>query len=215
MRIPCPACILPRSLLLNAKMSQTAHMSNNMGFQSESFGYSPNSQLPSVVIDEKIVLKQKEKALKELQSRVQLALSQHNQMYQLQRSHIVAEHDRQLLLAKSAIEDERASALMAIEQSYSQNVRGIDHAAQTQKISIEQQANLLELHALQQEMAMKHAERERQWAAGYATGSSAMPMAAPQFSQATFTAPNQYQTTNTAGGSFTPMGLSSGRKEAN
>ena len=197
-------------------MSQTAPMSSNAGFQSESFGYTPSSQIQSVPIDEKIVLKQKEKALKELQSRVQLALSQHNQMYQLQRSHIIAEHDRQLLLAKSAIEDERASALMALEQSYSQNVRGIDHASQTQKISIEQQANLLELHALQQEMAMKHAERERQWAAGYATGTSGMPMPAPQFSQATFAAPSQYATMGTSsGGNHTPVTMTSGRKEAN
>jgi hypothetical protein len=171
-------------------MSQTVHMSSQPGLASETYGFNPSSQLPSVVIDEKIVIKQKDKALKELQERVQLALSQHNQMYQLQRSHIIAEHDRQLLLAKSAIEDERSSALMALEQSYSQNVRGIDHAAQTQKISIEQQANLLELHALQQEMAMKHAERERQWAAGYATGSSVLE--GPQFSQTTFAAPSQY-----------------------
>jgi hypothetical protein len=172
------------------KMSQSVQMNNQGGISSESYAFQAGSQLPPIVIDEKIVVKQKEKALKELQERVQLALSQHNQMYQLQRSHIIAEHDRQLLLAKSAIEDERASAMMALEQSYSQNVRGIDHASQTQKISIEQQANLLELHALQQEMAMKHAERERQWAAGYATGSSALD--GPQFSQATFSAPGQY-----------------------
>ncbi len=164
----------------------------------ESFGYVTSSQLPSVVIDEKIVLKQKEKALKELESRVQLALSQHNQMYQLQRSHIIAEHDRQLLLAKSAIEDEKASALMALEQSYHQNMRGIDHAAQTQKVSIEQQANLLELHAMQQEMAMKHAERERQWAAGYATGASMIQPA--QFQSNTFSAPTQYVTSYSQSG---------------
>jgi hypothetical protein len=121
-----------------------------------------------------------------------LALSQHNQMYQLQRSHIIAEHDRQLLLAKAAIEDEKSSALMALEQSYNQNMRGIDHAAQTQKVSIEQQANLLELHAMQQEMAMKHAERERQWAAGYATGATMIQPA--QFQASTFNAPTQYVT---------------------
>jgi recombinational DNA repair ATPase RecF len=164
---------------------------------SDAHGYASSSQLPSVVIDEKIVLKQKDKALKELQSRVQLALSQHNQMYQLQRSHIIAEHDRQLLLAKSAIDDERASALMALEQSFSQNMRGIDHASQTQKISIEQQANLLELHALQQEMAMKHAERERQWAAGYATGASMIQPG--QFTTTTFAAPTQYVTASSSG----------------
>jgi hypothetical protein len=164
----------------------------------EAFGYVTSAQLPSVVIDEKIVMKQKEKALKELESRVQLALTQHNQMYQLQRSHIIAEHDRQLLLAKSAIEDEKSSALMALEQSYQQNLRGIDHAAQTQKISIEQQANLLELHALQQEMAMKHAERERQWAAGYATGATMIQPS--QFQSNTFSAPSQYVTSYSQGG---------------
>jgi recombinational DNA repair ATPase RecF len=193
-------------------MSQTIPTSGNAGIISDSFAFTANGQLPTVVIDEKIVLKQKDKALKELQSRVQLALGQHNQMYQLQRSHIIAEHDRQLLLAKSAIEDERSSALMALEQSYTQNIRGIDHAAQTQKISIEQQANLLELHALQQEMAMKHAERERQWAAGYATGSTSI--AGPQFSQPTFSAPSQF-----AMPAGVPQGLASGgsttRKETN
>ena len=165
---------------------------NTASYPAEAYGYASSSQLPSVIIDEKIVLKQKDKALKELDSRVQLALSQHNQMYQLQRSHIIAEHDRQLLLAKSAIEDEKASALMALEQSVQQNIRGIDHASQTQKISIEQQANLLELHALQQEMAMKHAERERQWAAGYATGASLIQPA--QFGTSTFQTPTQYVT---------------------
>ena len=162
-------------------------------YVSDNYGYGTSNQLPSVVIDEKIVNKQKDKALKELESRVQLALSQHNQMYQLQKSHIVAEHDRQLLLAKSAIEDEKCSALMALEQAFEQNSRGIDHAAQTQKISIEQQANLLELHAMQQDMAMKHAERERQWAAGYATGTS---MIQPPTNSAGFNAPQQYITSS-------------------
>jgi len=171
----------------------------------ESFGYVTSAQLPSVVIDEKIVMKQKEKALKELESRVQLALTQHNQMYQLQRSHIIAEHDRQLLLAKSAIEDEKSSALMALDQSYNQNLRGIDHAAQTQKISIEQQANLLELHALQQEMAMKHAERERQWAAGYATGAAATMIQPSQFQASTFSAPSQYVTSYNQSGNVASL----------
>lgn len=174
-------------------MSTTVKSADSNAYVSDNYGYGTSSQLPSVIIDEKIVLKQKEKALKELESRVQLALSQHNQMYQLQKSHIVAEHDRQLLLAKSAIEDEKSSAMMTLEQAYQQNSRGIDHAAQTQKISIEQQANLLELHAMQQEMAMKHAERERQWAAGYATGTSMIQPA--QFSGAGFSAPQQYVTT--------------------
>lgn len=133
-----------------------------------------NQQLPPVMIDEKIVLKQKEKALKELESRVKLALAQHNQMYQLQRAHIVAEHDRQVQLARSAIEDEKAASVMALEQAFQQNTRSIDHAAQTQRIAIEQQANLLELHSIQQQMAMQHAERERQWAASYATAAPAL-----------------------------------------
>lgn len=166
-------------------MSTAVNPSHTTSGPVDSFGYAAANQISTVIIDEKIVHKQKEKALKELESRVQLALSQHHQMYQLQRSHIIAEHDRQLLLAKSAIDDEKGSALMALEQSYTQNVRGIEHASQTQKISIEQQANLLELHALQQEMAMKHAERERQWAAGYATGAS-------MIQPANFHAPSQY-----------------------
>lgn len=199
-------------------MSQSTAMNNQGGSPSDSYAFPATSQLPPIVIDEKIVVKQKEKALKELQERVQLALSQHNQMYQLQRSHIIAEHDRQLLLAKSAIEDERASAMMALEQSYSQNVRGIDHASQTQKISIEQQANLLELHALQQEMAMKHAERERQWAAGYATGASVIE--GPQFPQTNFSAPGQYSMPSGANpmmvnSSGTPMMVNSARRSDN
>ena len=114
-------------------------------------------------IDEKIVIKQKQKALKELASRVKLATSQHNKMYELQREHIVCEHDRQLQLAKAAIEDERAAAMMALEQAYAQNVRAIDHSAQSQKISIEQQANILEIQSIQHQMALQHENRERQW----------------------------------------------------
>lgn len=177
-----------RSFLVETRMSTVVNASHSHSGPIDSYGFSSNNQISAVIIDEKIVQKQKEKALKELESRVQLALSQHHQMYQLQRSHIIAEHDRQLLLAKSAIEDEKSSALMALEQSYTQNVRGVEHASQTQKISIEQQANLLELHALQQEMAMKHAERERQWAAGYATGASLIQ-------PANFQAPSQYLST--------------------
>jgi hypothetical protein len=156
-------------------MSAAVNINTSNMYPSEMYGFGATSQVPGVIIDEKIVLKQKEKALKELQSRVQLALAQHEQMYQLQRSHVNAEHDRQLQIAKAQIDDEKANALMTLEQSYSQNMRGIDNASLTQKLSIEQQANMLELHAVQQEMAMKHAERERQWASGgYNQGGSSM-----------------------------------------
>jgi hypothetical protein len=125
-------------------------------------------------IDEKVVLRQKEKALKELESRVKLATSQHNSMYQLQRDQIIAEHDRQLQLAKVSIEDEKDTALMALEHAYIQNCKSIDHSALTQKISIEQQANALEIQAVQQMMAQQHADRERQWSSSYMSNSHAM-----------------------------------------
>ncbi len=157
----------------------------------DSYGYMTSTQLPSVMIDENIVKKQKDKALRELESRVKLAIYQHEKMYELQRAHIIAEHDRQLLLAKSAIDDEKCSALSALSQAFEQNHRGIDHAAQTQKISIEQQANLLELHAMQQDMAMKHAEKERQWTANYAT-----PGGPSMVQGAQFQAPSQYVTSS-------------------
>ena len=140
---------------------------NSFGFHQTTAQSSPVAA--QVLIDDKVVLKQKDKALKELDSRVKLASAQHNQMYKLQREHIVAEHDRQLQLAKTAIEDEKANALMALEQAYSQNVRSIEHSAQTQKISIEQQANVLEIHSIQHQMAVQHAERERQWTSNYST----------------------------------------------
>lgn len=160
-------------------MSVVANNSNT-GIQQAAEQFYGSQQLPPVMIDEKIVLKQKEKALKELESRVKLAIAQHNQMYQLQRAHIVAEHDRQVQLARSAIDDERAASVLALEQAFQQNTRSIDHAAQTQRIAIEQQANLLELHSIQQQMAMQHAERERQWAASYATAAPAL-IAAPTY----------------------------------
>jgi len=145
-----------------------------------SYSYAAPPSVPAnVQIDEKIVLKQKEKALRELESRQKLALAQHDQMYTIQRNHIIAEHDRQLQLARSAIEAEKANALMALEQSYQSNSRGIDHAAQAQKIQIEQQANLQEIHAIQHQMMLEHAQRERQWTGGNAP--AAVPQ--PQFYQ--------------------------------
>ena len=123
--------------------------------------------LPQVMIDDRVVMKQKNKALRELDSRVKLANAQHNQMYKLQREHIVHEHARQMQLAIAGIEDEKAAALLALEQAYSQNIRAIDHSAQSQKISIEQQANILEIHSIQHQMALQHAERERQWNTNY------------------------------------------------
>jgi hypothetical protein len=170
----------------------------------DSYSYVTSSQLPNVTIDENIVRKQKEKALRELESRVKLAIYQHEKMYELQKAHIIAEHDRQLLLAKSAIDDEKCSALSALTQAYDQNNRGIDHAAQTQKISIEQQANLLELHAMQQDMAMKHADKERQWTSNYAS-----PGAGSMVQGAQFTAPSQYVTSS----AYMPSQVTTGRRE--
>jgi hypothetical protein len=150
------------------QIQQSAGISSYVDSQA-AYGYvqQQGQQIPSVQIDERIVAKQKEKALKELESRVKLALLQHDQMYQAQRNHIIAEHDRQLQLAKSAIEHERANTLMALDQQFQQNNRGIEHSAQSQKIQIEQQANLAEIQSMQQKMVMQHAERERQWSGGY------------------------------------------------
>ena len=66
-------------------------------------------------VDPQVVIKQKERALKELSSRVKLAISQHQRMYDVQKEHIISEHDRQLQLAKAGIEYETESALMALE----------------------------------------------------------------------------------------------------
>ena len=154
------------------KMSVTApghHTQNDANFANMfgSMSYANSQHTPQVMIDDRVVIKQKNKALKELDSRVKLATAQHNQMYKLQREHIVCEHQRQMQLAVAGIEDEKAAALLALEQAYSQNIRAIDHSAQSQKISIEQQANILEIHSIQHQMAVQHADRERQWNSNY------------------------------------------------
>ena len=120
-----------------------------------------------VQIDDKIVLKQKEKALKELESRVKLATSQHNKMYEMQRAHLIAEHDRQLELIRKDIEDERASSLSGLEISLQDNIKALEHNALAQCSSIEQQANMLEIRSVQHLMQMQSAERERQWTSTY------------------------------------------------
>ena len=120
-----------------------------------------------VQIDEKIVVKQKEKALKELDSRVKLATSQHNKMYELQRTHVIGEHDRQLEVLRKTIEDERASNLSTLEIAMQDNLGALEHNALAQRISIEQQANILEIKSVQHIMQMQTADRERQWSATY------------------------------------------------
>ena len=118
-------------------------------------------------VDPSIVLKQKERALKELASRVKLAIAQHQRMYDVQKEHIVSEHDRQLQLAKAGIEYETEAAQMALESAYQQQLRSMSTQAQANKVQIEQQANILEIQAVQQQMVRQHADREQQWNSGY------------------------------------------------
>ena len=118
-------------------------------------------------VDPAVVTKQKERALKELQSRVKLAISQHQRMYDVQKEHIISEHDRQLQLAKAGIEYETEAAQMALESSYQQQLRSLATQAQSNKVQIEQQANILEIQAVQQQMVRQHADREQQWNSGY------------------------------------------------
>ncbi|EER18830.1 hypothetical protein Pmar_PMAR006454 [Perkinsus marinus ATCC 50983] len=113
------------------------------------------------MIDEKIVMKQKEKALRELESRVKLALQQHDQMYQLQKSHINADHDRQMEYTKGTIEKERQAALFDLEGQYQTNNRGLEQAAIQQRMQIETTAMQLDIQAHQQKMVQEHQERER------------------------------------------------------
>ncbi|KAF4712148.1 hypothetical protein FOZ62_016998 [Perkinsus olseni] len=115
------------------------------------------------MIDEKIVMKQKEKALRELESRVKLALQQHDQMYQLQKSHINADHDRQMEYTKGTIEKERQAALFDLEGQYQTNNRGLEQAAIQQRMQIETTAMQLDIQAHQQKMVQEHQERERKW----------------------------------------------------
>jgi len=118
-------------------------------------------------VDSSVVTKQKERALKELQSRVKLAISQHQRMYDVQKEHIISEHDRQLQLAKAGIEYETEAAQMALESAYQQQCRSMATQAQANKVQIEQQANILEIQAVQQQMVRQHADREQQWNTGY------------------------------------------------
>ncbi|EER06363.1 hypothetical protein Pmar_PMAR006130 [Perkinsus marinus ATCC 50983] len=129
------------------------------------------------MIDEKIVQKQKEKALRELESRVKLALQQHEQMYQLQKSHIMADHDRQMEYTKATIEKERQAAMFDLEGQYQTNTRGLEQSAIQQRMQIETTAMQLDIQAHQQKMIMEHQEREKKW-----TGQPAVPqtLAVPQ-----------------------------------
>ncbi|KAF4656948.1 hypothetical protein FOZ61_006565 [Perkinsus olseni] len=129
------------------------------------------------MIDEKIVQKQKDKALRELESRVKLALQQHEQMYQLQRSHIMADHDRQMEYTKATIEKERQAAMFDLESQYQTNTRGLEQSAIQQRMQIETTAMQLDIQAHQQKMIMEHQEREKKW-----TGQPSVPqtIAAPQ-----------------------------------
>ncbi|EER20152.1 hypothetical protein Pmar_PMAR025148, partial [Perkinsus marinus ATCC 50983] len=129
------------------------------------------------MIDEKIVQKQKEKALRELESRVKLALQQHEQMYQLQRSHIMADHDRQMEYTKATIEKERQAAMFDLEGQYQTNTRGLEQSAIQQRMQIETTAMQLDIQAHQQKMIMEHQEREKKWTGQPAV---AQTIAAPQ-----------------------------------
>ena len=124
---------------------------------------------PSTVgpVDPQVVLRQKDRALKELESRVKLAVTQHQRMYEVQREHIIAEHDRTLQATRAAIEFEAATANQTLEAGYQQQLRNMNSQVQSQRKQIEQQANVLELHAVQQKMIREHAERESQWNTGY------------------------------------------------
>ncbi|KAF4662721.1 hypothetical protein FOL47_006073 [Perkinsus chesapeaki] len=115
------------------------------------------------MIDEKIVMKQKDKALRELESRVKLALQQHDQMYQLQKSHINADHDRQMEYTKATIEKERQAALFDLEGQYQTNNRGLEQSAIQQRMQIETTAMQLDIQAHQQKMIQEHQKRERKW----------------------------------------------------
>ncbi|KAF4655806.1 hypothetical protein FOL47_009269 [Perkinsus chesapeaki] len=129
------------------------------------------------MIDEKIVQKQKEKALRELESRVKLALQQHEQMYQLQRSHIMADHDRQVEYTKATIEKERQAAMFDLESQYQTNTRGLEQSAIQQRMQIETTAMQLDIQAHQQKMIQEHQEREKKWTGQPA---AAQTIAAPQ-----------------------------------
>jgi len=148
-----------------------------------------------VVIDEKIVSQQKDKALKELNSRVTLALSQQEQMYKVQKEHIVADAGRQIALTKSAIDAQKQQALMQLEQEYAQNTMGIDHAAQHQRFQIEQIAMQLDVQALQQKMVLEHQAREREWNTGNMASFGAPPLATPSYvaPASSYVAPANYQ----------------------
>jgi hypothetical protein len=145
-----------------------------------SFIYNPSAVAPGVQIDERIVMKQKEKALKELESRVKLATTQHNKMYELQRMHVIAEHDRQLELLRKNIEDEKATNISNLEIALLDNLKALEHNALAQRTSIEQQANILEIKSVQHLMQMQTGERERQWSATY-SGSIYAPAPAQQY----------------------------------
>ena len=121
----------------------------------------------TTMVDPQVVLRQKDRALKELESRVKLAMTQHQKMYEVQREHIVSEHDRTSAATKMSIEYETAAAQQSLEASYQQQLRSLASQAQMQRLQLEQQAHVLELHAVQQQMVRQHSEREAQWNTGY------------------------------------------------
>jgi hypothetical protein len=119
------------------------------------------------MLDAAMVQKQKERALKELESRVKLAHSQHERMYEIQKRHIIEEHDRQTALVKSTIERDRDITVMGMEAEYQKQVREIEKNYFNERINVFQQADGLEIQCMQQAMGREHAERERIWNHGY------------------------------------------------
>ena len=118
-------------------------------------------------LDSSIVLKQKERALKELESRVKLAHTQHERMYEIQKRHIIEEHDRQTALSRSNIERERDINVLQFEGEYQKNTRSMERSFTQERIALHQHTDALEIQCMQQAMATEHAERERVWNHGY------------------------------------------------
>jgi hypothetical protein len=119
------------------------------------------------ILDAAMVHKQKERAIKELESRVKLAHNQHERMYEIQKRHIIEEHDRQTALVRSTIERERDINVAQMEAEYQKTIRTIDKQYASERIAIHQQADALEIQCMQQSMSKEHADRERVWNHGY------------------------------------------------
>lgn len=119
--------------------------------------------IPISLIKEKVILSVKNRAIRELNSRVELALEQQNQMYLMQRDHVSTDSALRSSKEKAAVDARTQQLLWELELEYLQKDIEVDTAAELQRYKIEQTAMRLEVQALQEKMEAEHQVAALKW----------------------------------------------------